>query len=231
MPQARLLFKNPRGAHLEIVRPLAEASFALSRFCLLLFPSSWNIHCGPAYLSLICSICSLYIRCGPVYLSLIYFSADSSAAASAYSLPLPVSGPGRDPSAIPDDVRAQLGSDMMVGWFMTIVADETHFVSSLNCGFAFLASEGVVHMRCFVFSLTILHWDSQATKERRVHFHIWYNLRRIFLPGQNFNLRSLSTSLSYVTTFFFVKLWKITHTESRVLASLPMPRVGNFPFT
>jgi hypothetical protein len=27
------------------------------------------------------------------------------------------------------------------------------------------------------------------------------------------------------------KLWKITRTESRVLASLPMPRVGNFPFT
>jgi hypothetical protein len=28
-----------------------------------------------------------------------------------------------------------------------------------------------------------------------------------------------------------IKLWKITHTESRVLASLPMWREGNFPFT
>jgi predicted CDP-diglyceride synthetase/phosphatidate cytidylyltransferase len=94
---------------------------------------------------------------------------------------------------------------LVLYFIVTIVADETHFVTSSNCGFAFLASRGVVRMRCFVLSLTILHWDGRATKERRVHFHIWYNLRRIFLPGQNFNLRSSSTSLSYETKNFFVK--------------------------
>jgi hypothetical protein len=65
------------------------------------------------------------------------------------------------------------------------------------CGKFELASPCWLQRSLFVLlSLTILHWDGQATQERRVHFHIWYNLRGIFLPGKNFNLRSSSTSLS-----------------------------------